>query len=189
MHILFLFVFCLPLWSATTQEIEEAKRSIKTLIQPLLPGAKRTKPASLKNFNINGCEKFAINWRDVLMMRTSVVLQYKFKEGCDIEGAITPKLLQPFPVALTIRNLPPYTKLETENKITASLETKPIMNLEMRKGILTGQKGAVKFEADYQIQINPISDTEPVEKDLGGEIRITEIYGTKTNLREKIKLR
>ncbi len=189
MHILFILLLCLPLGAATTKEIESAKSSIKTLITPLLPGAKRGKLTPIGNFRIDACEKVVINWTDVLLMRKSVVMQYKFKDGCDIEGAITPKVLQPFEAKLLVRHLPPYTEIQSENKITASLETKPILFLEMRKGTLSSPKGVIKFEADYQIQINPISDTEPVEKDLGGEIRITEIYGTKANIKEKIRVR
>lgn len=71
------------------------------------------------------------------------------------------------------------------NKVTANLETKPILNLEMREGILSGKASRVKFEADYSVQINPVEDNV-VQKNLGGEIRISEINGKKVSIKEKI---
>lgn len=188
MYILFLFLLSTFSWGANTKEIEEAKKSIKTLIQPLISGT-RSQVSNVSGFRLDACDKHKINWADVILMRRSVTLSYKFKTGCDIQGNITPKVLQIFPAELQVQNLGPYKKVETENKITASLEMKPVMMIEMRKGKLSGNKGEVKFEADYQIQINPIADDGPMEKDLGGELRITEIFGSKVDIKEKIRVR
>lgn len=117
-------------------------------------------------------------------MRESVTLNYAFKTGCDIQGTITPKVFSPFPADLDIRNVQSYSHIKTMNKITADLQSKPIMNLEMREGVLTG-KHKVKFEVDYKVQINPVAQN-PVEKNLGGELRITEINGNKVSIKEKI---
>lgn len=173
-------------FGATPQEINEAKKSIKALIKPLMQGPSHTRPSGTEKFDVSACEKHKINWSKVLLMQEEVTLTYKFKEGCDIQGSIQPKVLQSFPAKLALKNLESYHEVESQNKVTASFEAKPIMNLEMRSGVITGKKGTVKFEADYQVQLNPLSKEKPVEKNLGGVIRITEIYGKKENIKEKI---
>lgn len=75
--------------------------------------------------------------------------------------------------------------MTSQNTITAQLESKPILNIAMRSGILSGNKNNVKFEADYQVQINPMSK-KAIDKNLGGELRISEINGKKVNIKEKI---
>lgn len=170
---------------ASSPEIEDAKRSIRSLIQPLLAGSSKTRPKGTEKFRVDGCEKKKINWMDVLMMRSEVTLDYKFQEGCDIQGSIKPKVFQTFPAQLNLRNIQSYNRIEAQNRITAQLETKPILNLEMKEGVLKGIKDVVKFEADYRVELNPL-EKNPVEKNLGGELRITEINGKKVSIKEKI---
>jgi hypothetical protein len=186
MNIFILFFISLTLGAATIKEIEEAKQSIRSLIRPLIPGSDKTPPKELGGFRVEGCEKHKIDWMGVLLMRTKAKLDYHFKEGCDIEGTITPAVFSPFPAKLKLRQLESYDLIETQNKITATLESKPVMNLEMREGVLTGKKGKVKFEADYEVVLNPMNKDQIVEKNRGGEIRISEIYGKKIAIKEKI---
>lgn len=186
MQILFLFLISLPLWSAPTSEVLKAKQSIKALIHPLIPGLTIERPKGMEKFRVDGCDKHKINWSEVLMLRRPVTLDYKFKKDCDIQGSVSPKAFLPFPIELQIRNIDSYKNIKSENKITSSFESRPVMILEMREGILTGRKGNIKFEADYQVQIDPLKPNSPVHKNLGGEIRITEIHGLKVSIKEKI---
>lgn len=188
MNIFLFILLSLSLNAATQQEIDEAKRSILSLIRPLVPGSNKTLPKELGEFRVDKCEKHKIDWMGVLMMRTKAHLKYSFKEGCDIEGTITPAVFSPFPAKLKLRNLKNYTQIESQNKVNSTIESKPIMNLEMRQGLLSGQKGLVKFEADYEVQLNPVNKEKVVEKNLGGEIRISEIYGKKVTIKEKIRV-
>lgn len=181
----YLLIALIPTMVFASTEIEDAKRSIQSLIRPLMAGGSKARPKGTEKFRVDGCEKKKIDWMGVLMMRESAELNFKFKEGCDIEGTIVPKVLQTFPANLNLRNIQSYSKIETMNKVTANLETKPILNLEMREGILSGKQSKVKFEADYSVQINPVED-RVVQKNLGGEIRISEINGKKVSIKEKI---
>ncbi len=181
----YLLAVLIPTLAFASPEIEDAKRSIQSLIRPLMAGGPKTRPKGTEKFRVDGCEKKKIDWMGVLMMRESAELNFKFKEGCDIEGTIVPKVLQDFPAKLNLRNIQSYSKIETMNKVTANLEAKPILNLAMREGILSGKTSKVKFEADYKVQINPVED-KVVQKNLGGEIRISEINGKKVNIKEKI---
>lgn len=174
-----------PLMAFASPEIEDAKRSIRSLIQPLMPGSAKSRPKGTEKFRVDQCEKFKVNWQNVLMMKEKAALNYKFKEGCDIQGVIEPKLLSPFPANLDLRNIKSYSRIETQNKITANLERKPILNLEMRDGFLTGKEHKVKFEADYQVRVNAL-DNKTVAENLGGELRIFEINGKKVDIKEKI---
>ncbi len=181
----YLLAVLIPTMALASPEIEDAKRSIMSLIRPLMAGASKVRPKGTEKFRVDGCEKKKIDWMGVLLMRESAELNFKFKEGCDIEGTIVPKVLQNFPAKLNLRNIQSYSMIETMNKVTANLETKPILNLEMREGLLTGKISRVKFEADYRVQINPMED-KVVQKNLGGEIRISEINGKKVSIKEKI---
>lgn len=169
-------------------ETEEAKKSFKALIEPILQKQANDPASTTRDFSVANCEKYKINWMDVIMMQKSIALSYKFKPGCDIEGVIKPMVLKPFPVSLKLKNLSKFNLLESENKITATIESLPIMNLAVRSAKLTGAQGLVKFEADYSVRINPLKENNIIEENLGGEIRITEIYGKVANIKEKIKV-
>ena len=170
-------------------EAEEAKKSLKALIEPILQKQLKDPKTLLNDFSVEKCEKYKINWMNVILMRKEAALTYTFKPGCDIEGVVNPTVIKPFPVDLKLKNLHHFNRLQGQNKITASLEAKPILNLAVRSATLTGQKGVVKFEADYNVRIDPLSEKKDiVEENLGGEIRITEIYGKKVSIKEKIKI-
>lgn len=181
----FLLILIFPFVASASTQTEDAKRSIRALIQPLMAGSSKARPKGTEKFRVDQCEKFKINWMNVIMMKEKATLDYKFKEGCDIQGVVEPKILSPFPANLDLRNIESYSRIETVNKITANLETRPILNLEMREGILTGKVNKVKFEADYQVRINPMNK-KTVSENLGGELRISEINGKPVNIKEKI---
>lgn len=168
------------------KETLEVKETLLVLIEPLLQKHGINKLNTDNKFSIVNCEKYKINIQDTLLMRQSVNFVYKFKPGCDIEGVITPKILIPFPIDLKLRNLPSFERLKSENRITADLEEKPILNLAIRSGELIGQKGTLLFEADYAVKIDPMKKKNIVDKNLGGEIRISEIFGKKVVIKEKI---
>ncbi|MES2526116.1 MAG: hypothetical protein V4598_03490 [Bdellovibrionota bacterium] len=186
MLLLFLSLLNIHHLHATTNEIEEARTSIRSLISPLLPGKKKMIPALAKDFRVDKCKTEKIEWSDVLLMRKTVTLTFKFQEGCDVEGMIQPKIFQAFPADLKLRNLKVYDRIQTQNTVNSTIESKPLMTIEMRDGVLYGKPGRVKFEADYQVVLNPVNREKPVEKNLGGVIRITEIYGKKVSIKEKI---
>jgi hypothetical protein len=176
----------LPVGAYAASEIEEAKRSVEALIAPILEKTGTKKVKSHSQFTVENCEKHKIDWMGVILMRKSAALTYTFKTGCDIEGVIQPTVIKPFETNLKLKNLNHFNHLKAENKITASLEAKPIMNLAIRGATLTGAKGSVLFEADYAVRIDPLKKKNPMEENLGGEIRVTEIYGKKVSIKEKI---
>ncbi len=180
-----LWILLLSFLTFGGSEIEDAKLSIKSLMAPILAGQAKARPKGTDKFRVDTCSKEKVNWMNVLMMKEEATLNYKFKVGCDIEGTIKPKVFQPFPVNLKLRNIRSYSNVASQNTITAQVESKPILNIAMRSGILSGNKSTVKFEADYQVQINPMSKNA-IEKNLGGELRISEINGKKVNIKEKI---
>ena len=116
-------------------------------------------------------------------------MTYTFKEGCDIEGELQPMILKPFFIDLKLKNLNSFNRLKAENKITAGLEEKPILFLEIRSAEMMGPKGVVKFEADYAVRIDPLKKNNVIEKNLGGEIRIKEIYGKSVSIKKKIMIK
>jgi hypothetical protein len=188
--ILFLLIL-MPLFNAyansNSKEVSEAKASLLGILGPILQKpVKSTIKGAWGKFSVEHCEKYKINWAEVLTFRNRPTLSYSFKPGCDIEGTIKPMLLKPFPADLKLRNLSNFTRLESENKITSTIESKPVMLLEITEANLTGKQGKVKFEADYRVRIDPINKDNPVEENLGGEIRITELYGQKVSITEKI---
>lgn len=174
--------------SFSASETEDAKKSLRALLTPLLQKSVKDPKTLLKDFSVEKCEKYKINWMDVIFMRKSTPLIYTFKPGCDIEGTVYPTVIKPFTTDLKLKNLQNFSHLISENTITASLESQPIMNLAVRSAKLTGAKGVVKFEADYAVKIDPMKKGDPISENLGGEIRITEIYGKAVSIKEKIKI-
>lgn len=179
-----LILFC-PILLAHGNEIEDAKKSIRSLIQPLIGQTSNKRPQGTEKFRVDQCEKKKINWMNVILMKETVTLHYMFRPGCDIQGKITPKVFSPFPLDLNIRNIQSYNHIKTMTRITADVQDHPIMNLAMTEGLLTG-KHRVKFEADYRVQIDLMNTSNPIKKNLGGELRINEINGKKTDIKEKI---
>lgn len=180
-----LFLILLLSFTANSgQEVEDVKTSLKSLIAPLVPNSK----ASAKGFRVDKCEKKKINWFNVMTMKEEVTMNYKFAPGCDIEGSIRPKIFSSFPAELKLRNIKSFDLVKSENRITASFENPPILNLDITKGELTGKKSRVKFEADYKLEINPL-DPSKIQKNLGGELRISEINGKKVSIKEKILIK
>ena len=170
-------------------EVEEAKKSIQALIQLLIPKKSVDEKHKTREFSLEKCEKYQINWLDVLLMKKSSKMTYTFKEGCDIEGELQPMILKPFFIDLKLKNLNSFNRLKAENKITAGLEEKPILFLEIRSAEMMGPKGVVKFEADYAVRIDPLKKNNMIEKNLGGEIRIKEIYGKSVSIKKKIMIK
>ena len=174
-------------------EVEDVRQSLKALLNPILqkPHKKSSQAVAkslLKEFSMENCEKHKINWMDVILMKESATLTYTFRQGCDVEGAIRPAVFKPFPADLKLKNLQSFTRLQSENRITSSIESMPVLNLEIRSASLTGKKGKILFEADYTVRINPLKKDNPVEENLGGQLRITEIFGKKVSIKENIKI-
>lgn len=171
---------------AASPEVSEATASIRSLISPLLPGKKKVLPGMMKDFRVDKCQTEKIDWTDVLLMRKPVTLVFTFKEGCDVKGSLMPKVFEAFPASLKLRNLKLYDRIESSNQVSPTIESKPLMTIALREGTLLGKSGKVKFEADYKVRINPLTPDKPIEKNFGGEIRISEIYGKKVSIKEKI---
>ena len=172
-----------------SDETAAAKKSIKALLEPILQKELKGPKTVLKDFSVEKCEKYKINWMNVILMRKEAALTYTFKPGCDIEGTINPTVIKPFPVDLKLKNLDEFNRLQSENKITATLEAEPVLNMAVRSASITSTKGLVKFEADYAVKINPLKQGKGmISENLGGEIRISEIYGKKVSIKEKIKV-
>jgi hypothetical protein len=189
MNYLILIVLILIPFTYAGREMEDVKQSLRVLIKPLLQKSNiRSTNLRGSKFDISACEKHKIDWGSLLMMKESPSIKYKFAPGCDIEGVINPKLFTSFPVNLKLRNLEDFTHLESENKITSSIESLPVLNLDVRSASLISPKGKIKFEADYAVRMNPLNQKNPIEENLGGEIRIVEIYNKKVDLREKVKI-
>lgn len=184
----YLLIFFFATSALGQTEVQDAKRSIEALIQPLMAGTSKKRPTGTEKFRVDKCEKHKINWMNVLLQKEEARMKFTFAPGCDIDGTIQPKVLQEFPANLDLRNLRSFKRVETINKVTANLETKPILNLEMRKGTLSGAKSKVLFEADYSVRINPVGD-KTISENLGGELRISEINGKKVSIKEKIYVR
>lgn len=177
-------------WAANPKELDEAKQGIQALISPLLPGVgSQKRPEALSGFRVDGCPKYKVNWMNVLMIKEKAELSYRFQEGCDIEGTIAPRVFSPFPLELKLRHLKHYDHIKSTNRITATLESEPKLHLDLTDAELKGPKSLVKFTADYEVQIDPLSPKKPVKKNLGGQLHITEINGEKTAIKEKILVR
>lgn len=169
-------------------ESTPVRKSLMALIDPIVRKSAPTSGKPASEFSLRNCEKHKVNWANVLLMKETASLRYTFAQGCDIEGVIQPAILQSFPVQLKIKNLEDFNRLKADNRITASFEEKPVLNLAVRSARLISKKGEIKFEADYAVKIDLTKQKDIIHEDLGGELRILEIDGKPVLLKEKFKL-
>ena len=189
MKILFCFLLLSPVLAAENPQVEAVKQSLRTMLTPILSKNLGSKELGKSSFSIKACERTNVNWKNFLLLQEEFRLNLSFKEGCDVEGTVSPKPFSPFPAKLKVRNLYGFKELEMMNKLASTLETNPVLTLTVTKGILTGPKGKVRFEADYDVRIDPLNREDPIKEDLGGNIRINQIFGQKVSIKEKVYLK
>lgn len=189
MKILFCFLLLSTVFAAENSNVEAVRQSLRTMLTPILSKNLGSKSLGKSSFSIKECEKSNVNWKNFLLLQEEFKLNLSFKEGCDVEGSVSPKPFSPFPAKLKVRNLYGFEKLEMTNKLNSTLETNPVITLTVTEGVLTGPKGKVRFEAEYDVRIDPLNREDPIKEDLGGDIKINQIFGQKVSIKEKIYLK
>src|SRR5690606_7733414 len=112
MYILLFLLLAGPL--GASNELTDARQSIKSLIAPIIPGLKLKKHTA--NFRLDKCPREKINWMNVLLMKEEVTLNYKFLPGCDIQGSIKPKVFSSFPTDLKLRHVRSYNQINSSSR-------------------------------------------------------------------------
>jgi hypothetical protein len=169
---------------AFTSTIEDQSvRSIEEIISTLFVDKKG--PKDLSTFRIDRCQNSKIDWSQFLVPNKQTELEYNFKDGCDLEGVLTPHFYKPFVLDLKIRNLFQFTNIKSVNQISAILERDPVIKLEMKDGALKGGESNLKFEANYSIRTKIVQNKLEIEH-LGGEILISEINTKKVLIKKRI---
>jgi hypothetical protein len=170
---------------AFTSTIEDqSARSIEEIISTLFVDKKG--PKDLSTFRIDRCQNSKIDWSQFLVPNKQTELEYNFKDGCDLEGVLTPHFYKPFVLDLKIRNLFQFTNIKSVNQISAILERDPIIKLDMKEGSLQGGQTLIKFEASYSVRIKSSENKTNIEH-LGGEIIIKKINSKDVLIKKKIK--
>ncbi len=181
----FLLALLLPVMalSETEVEVEETRASIGALIRPLMPGQKgRAAPGGL---GFEACEKHKIDWSSLILQQRPTTMEYTFREGCDIQGKITPQVFRSFPIDLKIKGLQRFDRIQATGTMSAELEARPVFKLQIREGILSGKNSRALFETDYAARPQVREGSTEMEN-LGGELRIREINGKSVSIKEKI---
>jgi hypothetical protein len=189
MKILFCFFYLSSLMAADNPNVDAVRQSLRTMLTPILSKNLGSEVLGKSTFTIKDCEKANINWKKFLLFQEEFKLNLSFKEGCDVEGSVSPRPFSPFPAKLKVRNLYGFKELEMMNKMNSTLETNPVITLTITDGVLIGPKGKVRFEADYDVRIDPMNRENPVKEDLGGTVRINQVFGQKVSIKEKIYLK
>ncbi len=172
MYIFIYFLLSFVIHAQT--EIVDAKKSIQELV------------STDGKFRVDKCEK--INWDDLMLITKRTELKFEFKDGCDIKGVISPKLLNWFPIDLEVRNIPHYNRLIATGFISAILEQRPVIKLEIKDGTLLNEKSKLGFEGNYKVRPGLGLD-KSLTKKLGGEVMITNLNGKKLPHPEKILIK
>lgn len=119
----------------------EAPRSILTRLLGQTKG----------NFKISGCEKMQLNPADIF---NSIKYKTSFSEKCDLQGEFAVKVFTPFPIAMKIKNLGDYKKIQGTGKILFGMDNPPKILAELTKAQLEG-KQSIYFNAYYSGVIEP----------------------------------
>jgi hypothetical protein len=69
--------------------------------------------------------------------------------------------------------------------MSAELEARPVLKLQIREGILSGKSSRALFESDYAVRPQVGEGGTEIEN-LGGELRVKRINDKAVTLREKI---
>ncbi len=145
--------------------------------------------ALLSHVATHGCATLPTEkWVQVLLLRQTVPLVVKFKEGCDLEGTVNLGMT-PFPLDLAVRNIPDADRVKgvVTPEIDPRLMDKEIdVTLKMDNAKLLGKKGAelVAFSSVVKMVsgLDGKSKSPPVCK-----VHITRYKGKKADVVQTIQ--
>lgn len=103
------------------------------------------------NFKISGCEKLSINPAEIF---SSIKYKTSFSEKCDIQGEFAVKVFTPFPVAMNLKNLGDFKKIQGTAKLLFGMDNPPKVLAELTKANLQG-KESIYFNAYYSGVVEP----------------------------------
>ncbi len=182
----YLLALMLPVLALSKTEVDETRASIAALIRPLMASSKA--PVTEGELRFDTCEKHKIDWPALVFRQRPTVIEFTFREGCDIQGKITPQIFRPFLIDLKLKGLERFDRIQATGTMSAELEARAILKLQLREGLLTGKNARARFESDYSVRPN-IGENGTQMENLGGELRISEINGKMISLKEKILVR
>lgn len=160
-----------------TQIYAQTGKSITPVLQAFIQEILQNRVASnYKDFSVKNCPKHKIDWSSIIFRREKQNLNYSFAKGCDIEGSVSPQVLQTFPIQFKLRHLDKFEQIKGEAKLAPTLSTKPLLRLDLTSTEISSPKEKIRFNAYYETEIDPLSK-KVIGKHLGGKIFIEEING------------
>ena len=164
----------------TLSTAEAATTKISPALQAIIQEILQNKTAeAYKNFSVKECPKHKIDWVKIILRREKQTLSYKFTPGCDIDGSVSPQVMQDFPIDFKLRNLDEFSAIKGNAKLAPTFgSSKPLLRLDLNSTEIIAPKEKIKFSAYYETEINPLSKNI-IGKHLGGKIFIEEINGKK----------
>ena len=134
------------------------------------------------SFNTRKCQMNILNWMMFFMLQKPILQVYHFAQSCDIEGSFSPKLDDPFPVNLKLKNFDGYDYVQMQIKMT--LDPKKQLKIEALDGTLKGYK-TVKFKGTYLLEVRLTSEKLRV-KNKGGHVFIYQVDGKAVEVKQEI---
>jgi len=190
MKLLLLLLMIIPIGAQANYEKKDVEQLLDALITGLSKRQNLSKIHKLKDFSVKGCQRPKINPQDLILMKESArTIHLKFSKDCDLEGEIKPLIFVGFPIMLKIKDFDEFHTVKSQNKITASFDSKPILTLTTTDGEFISKKGSLKFILNYQVRINPTTTKNQIEENLGGTITVTEAFNKKINVSRKFYIK
>ncbi|MFY7992511.1 MAG: hypothetical protein ACOVP4_04385 [Bacteriovoracaceae bacterium] len=159
--------------SAYAQTAKNISPVLQAFIQEILQNRAASK---YKDFSVKDCPKHKIDWTSIIFRREKPNLTYTFAKGCDIEGTVSPQVLQAFPIQFKMRHLDKFEQIKGEAKLAPTLSTKPLLRLDLTSTEISSNTEKIRFNAYYETEIDPLSK-KVIGKHLGGKIFIEEVNG------------
>jgi hypothetical protein len=175
--------------SATSAPVASVTLDTKYIkaIQHLLKILSRQSINDTVLFNVTKCDKNPVAWVKMALTKQPATFSYAYKEDCDVQGNFTANFGEPpFELSLQLRNLMEFNKASMKVLQNAESGSRGILyTFKAKEGILFSATDKIEFEADYEIEINPLTGASYRETQ-NGSIHIKSHNGKPVNLKEAL---
>lgn len=168
-----------------------SKAQAKKLIESLLSMGQASR-SSKTGFRADNCAGSGKDWLGLLMTGKSFNAKYKFRKGCDVQGAWSPRLDAFFPADFKLKNLQKFDHTKFDIMINFERSFTPKITYTIKKGRLNSPDNKIEFSARYELIADlakSLAAQKVVPNSHEGEIHFTKINGAKVDIKEPITIK
>lgn len=166
--------------------IKPQNATVSSALRQLLQLFSRKTLEVKEGFRVSQCDRNPMEWIKMALTKQPQTFQYKFQDGCDVEGTFTANFGQEFPLNLNLRNL--FNYKQTQMTVLQQIQKgqKGIRyRFEAISGKLTSSAEKVEFTAWYEVELD-ILNGSPIHETQDGRVKILKVNDQPVNLEERL---